>query len=125
MRAGLRFDWQVGDVLFERRLPPEQLHHLMRIVQEAIANIIKHAHARTITVKTRLDDRHFVLEIRDDGAGLGPARAGGRGLRNMQQRAHQLGAVLTVTTASPGAVVALRLPLGPMPDDAASVVEPN
>jgi signal transduction histidine kinase len=118
-RGGLRFDWRVVDLPLARPLQPEELHHLMRIVQEAFANIVKHARAQTITVSTRLEAGQFVVEIGDDGVGLRSRPGNGRGLRNMRQRARQLGAQLLVRDQAPGTSVILRLPLdrpGPAAD---------
>lgn len=112
VRSGLRFDWRVSEVPFERKLPADHLHHVMRIVQEAIANVIKHAGATTILVRTSAERDRFLLEIRDDGRGLTHSACQGRGVGNMKQRARQLGGELTVTAASPGTAVFLRLPLG-------------
>lgn len=71
--------------------------HLYRIVQEAVANAVRHGRARNIRIAGRRDGGHGLLEVVDDGVGFG-ATAGsptmGLGLRTMSYRASQLSAEL-------------------------------
>ena len=85
---------------------------IYRIVQEALTNISKHAHARTATVSLDFDAAHLLLIICDDGDGA-PAQPGsGMGRRNMRQRAEELGGVLTFRPNRPkGHCVVARFPL--------------
>ncbi len=69
---------------------------IYRIVQEALQNARKHAHAKTVTVSFVFSDSQVVLRIEDDGRGFGrsrPLRSGGShlGLISMQERARSLG----------------------------------
>lgn len=120
-RHGLRFAWQVEDVPAPDRFGPEQSLHLMRVFQEAVTNVVKHARATTISVRTGTArdaagrDCAYV-EIADDGCGFGGAQNGaagakGRGLRNMHRRAEELGGELVVSSAAQGTAVRLLLPL--------------
>lgn len=62
---------------------------LFRISQEALSNAIRHAQARHITLRLRMDGRFADLEIADDGIGCDPAvamRSGGSGLGGMRER---------------------------------------
>ena len=59
-----------------------------RIVQEALTNVTRHAHARTVTVRLGYDDG-VTIEVTDDGRG-GPAEPG-NGIRGMKERAAALG----------------------------------
>jgi signal transduction histidine kinase len=111
---GLRFEWAVAEVPAPA-LPPGGLWHVLRILQEAVTNVRKHAAARVITVATGAraggDGRPGVwVAIRDDGCGLPADATAGRGLPNMRYRAGELGGVLEVACASPGTVVELWLP---------------
>ena len=96
----------------ERRLPVEVERELFRIVQEALANALRHAGACSISVS--LDFRGRVrFTIRDDGVGFQPAEARRRslGLTSMEERAQALGGVLRVDSEpSAGTTVEVTLP---------------
>lgn len=62
-----------------------------RIAEEAIYNAIRHGHARTITIIIRSLPGSNVLEIADDGCGIGPETEPGVGLRSMHERVAALG----------------------------------
>lgn len=94
--AGMQLRWQLEELPPVPWLTPGDAMHLMRIVQEAVTNIVKHAGAGEILFATEADASHIRICIHDDGRGfVGDATAdGGRGLRNMRYRAEQLGAML-------------------------------
>ncbi len=74
---------------------------LYRLAQEALNNILKHAHARHVTVCLHHRPQGVRLEISDDGSGFDLAairQRAGLGLRGMEERARQLGAALTVAS---------------------------
>jgi len=76
---------------------------LYRIVQEALNNVLKHAHAQHITVQLRQVHTRVVLEISDDGVGFDLAHAnGGLGLRGIAERVAQLAGTFTLQSV-PGA----------------------
>ena len=114
----LDLHWAVSDDLEQLELGSNATLQVMRVLQEAVTNTVKHAAARNITVRAWLDRGAYeslVLDICDDGRGLSEAQtpASGRGLRHMAHRAAELGASLSVDPAGEGGVtVRLRLPLG-------------
>jgi signal transduction histidine kinase len=108
--AGIRVEWQVSDLPRMADLGAPQVLQILRVLQEAVTNVLKHAAARTITVRTHEDDRGIVVEIADDGCGLGSTDRPGRGLHHMRQRAAAIGGTLEVASVSPGTCVRLRLP---------------
>lgn len=132
-RRGLAFDWQVADLPPLPWLGPRDALNVLRIVQEAVTNIVKHAHATTIVVRTarqagRDGAAGVLVEIGDDGSGLAPDRDrpaappdgtsdgdGDRrprfGLGNMASRASELGGTIEVGSAERGTRVALWLPV--------------
>jgi len=116
-QAGIRVDWTVEEVPTPPGFGPEKALQVMRIVQEAIANVLKHAGATELRVRTGVEERNgcaaAVLRIEDDGRGLGaPAPGGaGRGLANMRRRAERIGARLEVRSEGQGTAVRLELPL--------------
>ena len=78
--------------------------HLYRITQEAVSNAVKHGHAKKVNVTLKSDPIQTVLQIADDGLGIGklePKRLG-MGLRIMQYRADILGARLTINRQPKG-----------------------
>lgn len=104
----LEFEWRIDD---EPQLPhpgPSQNLNLLRIVQESITNIIKHAGASVITVAS---DRNSI-SIRDNGKGFDPEPEGGRnrqghGLVGMRRRAESIGAEFDLTSDDGGTTVRL------------------
>src|SRR6266581_7076228 len=68
-----------------------------RILQEALANVMRHAHAHGCTIHLTVE-KDLVLEIRDDGQGLPPAHHSGIGLTSMRERAEELGGTCTITS---------------------------
>ena len=76
---------------------------LLRVCQEALANVRKHASARRAWVRLSYHEDEVRMEIGDDGSGFDPACAnGGYGLRGMRARVAEAGGSLTVRSA-PGA----------------------
>lgn len=121
---GLRFDWRVTDLPPTPRFGPEQFLHVLRIAQEAITNIVKHADAQVIRVETEATDGAdgrpgIQVSIGDDGRGLGTAHAnGGRGLDNMRVRAERLHGTVEVTEgAVSGTTVRLWIPMDAASED--------
>ena len=96
-------------------LNPDQSTAVFRICQEALTNILRHAHAERIDVEMSEQCGEFVLTICDDGIGI-PDEAGvpGRslGLLGMRERARLAGGKVSVTRGERGGtVVAVRIPL--------------
>lgn len=91
--------------------------HILRIVQEALNNALKHARARNIWIAASYEPRdgQLKLTIADDGVGLGAAPVRGRGQKNMMARARTVGAELSVNSRHPGTQVQLVLTLA-VPD---------
>jgi signal transduction histidine kinase len=97
-------------------LPPseqfssEQSSHILAIVQEALANSVRHAQARHIRIHARQVDRRLMLAVRDDGAGIPQQAVEGHGLRNMRDRAALLHGRLEVRSMEKGTSVILDIP---------------
>ncbi|MDM0025403.1 sensor histidine kinase [Variovorax saccharolyticus] len=118
-RLGVELHWKVEDHPALERLPSLSVTHSLRIAQEAVANVMRHAGASELTMSCRcLQDGHGVeLQVVDNGRGMPPASASarhqGRGLRGMQRRAEEAGLRLAITDA-PGRGTAVRLTI-PVP----------
>ncbi|WP_256862768.1 sensor histidine kinase [Microbispora sp. GKU 823] len=83
-----------------------------RIAQEALANALRHARARTIEIVAGIERDGLVLRVRDDGRGLPEPLVEGVGSGSMRERAAELGGVLRRTSASgAGTTVEAVLPL--------------
>ncbi len=101
----------------DTRVPPEMAAHLLRIVDEAVANAIRHGRARAARVSLERTDGFLSLSVEDDGVGFeaAPVLAGcdGRyGLRFMRERAEELGGQFELTSSpGHGARVTVRIPL--------------
>ncbi len=111
--SGLRLRWEVSDVPALSWLDPRSSLHVLRIVQEAFTNVIKHAGASEVRVSTGRECEGVFVQLVDNGAGFDALMStAGRGLRNMQRRARAVGgAVSWSTDPSGGTRFRLWLPL--------------
>jgi signal transduction histidine kinase len=83
-----------------------------RIVQEALTNVVKHAHAAHCLVRLALRDDALQIEITDDGVGLPGERRAGVGLNSMRERAAELSGTCTIEVIEGGGTrVCACLPL--------------
>lgn len=93
------------------RLRPEVEAELLRIVQEAMTNAVRHARATAIDVSCRVAAPTAEIVVRDDGHGLGAGRPDSFGLAIMRERAGLIDADLNIAPAEPhGTVVTVRVP---------------
>lgn len=92
-------------------MEPRSILHILRIMQEAFNNAVRHANAHNIWLSALYDQpvKRLVMTVGDDGAGLPETLRAGRGLSNMQQRAREIGADLRVTKQTSGTMVKLVL----------------
>jgi len=98
-----------------RALSPRSEIQLLRVVQEALTNVRKHAGARHATVSLNVDEGVVTLEVKDDGSGFETGRLEealdhGFGLASMRERVELIGGTLAVHTApGKGTRVEVRL----------------
>lgn len=88
---------------------------LFRVLQEALANVGKHARATRVTVRAGPIGQRFEIEVADDGVGFDPAGIGRDhyGVENMRARAERMGGTLVIESAAgQGTRVRLSIPLG-------------
>ena len=96
--------------------------NLYLIFKEAVNNAIKYSDCTELRIALERERSTVVLRIQDDGKGFDQAAApsksgGGNGLPNMQKRAAELGAMLTITSApGQGTLVELRFAPGARPE---------
>ena len=97
-------------------LPASAQHLLLRIAQEALYNIWKHAGATRVEMGLTQREDQLELAIEDDGAGFDPSRIlpGHFGLEGMRARANVLGARLTIdSTPGKGTRIVVRVAIAP------------
>src|SRR5512134_136288 len=115
--AGMELQWDARGLPEDVDIDPDAVLPVLRIVQEALTNAIKHSRARavrvTLGVEKRGDAEWLTIRVTDNGRGLAAAAgSSGRGLLNMRNRAGKIGAVLKVETVpGAGTMILLRLPL--------------
>lgn len=117
--AGIELEWSVADVPPLPWLNAPEALDVLRIVQEAVANAIKHAGGRKLRIAVERNDgvdgqaTGVVVLVEDDGQGLVVEQSpDGRGMMHMRQRAARLGATLEFVRSPLGGLgVCLHLPL--------------
>jgi len=95
----------------ERALSPMRTRHLHAIINEAFANIVRHAKARNVLLKALDMQEKLQITIKDDGVGFSQNALPGYGLRNMRDRARLLNGELHFSEpSSKGTTVTLEIP---------------
>lgn len=92
------------------RCSPERSVHIVAIVQEALANAVRHAQARNVWIRAHRLDHRLTLSVDDDGAGIPRQLIEGHGLRNMRDRAALLHGNLEIRRLPGGTSVVLDIP---------------
>jgi two-component system sensor histidine kinase UhpB len=86
-----------GEVAPQPWLDAPKALHLLRVVQEALANAVRHAGATRVLLKVEAQGAGVAVSVSDDGRGFDAASGGGGlGLASMRRRAALLGATLSV-----------------------------
>jgi signal transduction histidine kinase len=120
--AGLEI---VAEVSLERPdgLDPEQETTIYRLLQEALTNVAKHAHATSAQVAVRVTESDALLEVQDDGVGFDTsAQTSGFGLAGMRERVYLAGGRLELESGPGGTTVRAHLPV---PGAAAGLSDSN
>ncbi len=97
------------------RFTPEHEHELLRIVQEAVSNAVRHAKPQTIRISMADDESHWALCVADDGCGLPEdpeiSAQEGFGLTSMRERATAIGAEWSIRSRrGAGTSIVVRIP---------------
>jgi signal transduction histidine kinase len=113
-RSGLPVDCSCVDAPAD--LPPDVALHLLRITQEALANVRRHAQASRVWVSLARENGTLELTVSDDGQGFdaaSPLERGHVGLASMRERVRSLDGQLTFATSpGQGTRMTARVPLG-------------
>ncbi len=112
----VKLKWHVEELPAVPDFGPERALNLLRILQEAFTNALKHSHADCIRLSAYAESDKGQLsliriEIDDNGDGFSIKTIRGNGLKNMQYRAKKIGAKLTLETDNQGTRITLTLPL--------------
>jgi signal transduction histidine kinase len=120
-KNGIQVDLQVGEAA-RRRFPPDVETAAYRITQEALANVVRHAAARIVSIVVNFQDPLFTLIVEDDGVGFDTEESSRRapdqklGLFGMLERASLVGGRLVIeSTPGQGTSVFLEVPVKPKP----------
>ncbi len=115
--TGIALRWEVNNVPPLDWLDPKNALHILRILQEAFTNIIKHTRATEIRVATEVKSDQVMVAITDNGQGFAVENAlrrdgvNGKGLSNQLRRAEALGAEIHWDSNDAGTRLTLRLPI--------------
>jgi signal transduction histidine kinase len=97
---------------FAEDLPDEYSTCIYRVVQEALNNSVRHAHARSVRIQVSGDSADIRLAIEDDGVGFDIPNARGLGLAGMAERVRNAGGLFQVDSApGHGTTLSVMLPL--------------
>lgn len=111
--TGITLLWEVQELPALDWLDPSSALHILRTLQEAFANILKHAQASEIRVATSAADGWVSVSITDNGKGFAVDQAlqsGGKGLSNQQRRARAISGEVNWESSASGTRLTLRLP---------------
>jgi len=117
MLSGLPTHFSATSPAESLRLGMESELQLLRIVQEALSNVRKHATARRARVDLTVDDGHLVVQVSDDGQGFDPHQAEEGdalrfGISTMRERAASIGAELAIASVpGRGTRLSVHIPL--------------
>lgn len=111
--VGIELLWDARGLPEEVDINPDSVLPILRIVQEAITNALKHSRARQLQVAIAIErgpeQEWLSVKVTDNGRGITEERVGGRGLINMRNRAAKMGAILKLDSiAGAGTMVHLR-----------------
>jgi signal transduction histidine kinase len=100
--AGIQFTFSVDDDVADLPLDMLSRKNLYLIYKEAVNNAVKYSNCHKINIHLSQSNGVFTMVIEDDGVGIkmdGTSRVG-NGITNMKERAHFIGATLTISSAS-------------------------
>ena len=97
---------QVRFNVSRRKIPDNELHHILSIIRELVINAVRHGQAKSIKVAGTLDQGRILFSVTDDGCGFDPAAAPGMeqghfGVEGVTERAKSLDGS-AVITSEPG-----------------------
>lgn len=112
--AGVALHWDVDLLPAVPGLTPARVLHVLRMLQEAVTNAIRHGQAHTLWLGAQPQTAQVLITLRDDGCGFDPqAASSGRGLKNLHRRGAEIGATVQICSQpGQGSTVRIALPRG-------------
>ncbi len=109
----IEIDWAMDDFTEDVQIKPSQGLHLLRVLQEAFTNILKHSGATLISFHIFQKNECAIIVIEDNGQFLFcEADKAGHGIMNMKSRTQELGAELEITRSDAGGCcIMITIPL--------------
>ena len=92
-------DVSVATELVSEDLPDEYKTCIYRVVQEALNNCSRHAHATRVQIRVKQGVSHLMLTVQDNGCGFDVRQSKGLGLLGMEERVTQLGGTFQVNSS--------------------------
>lgn len=95
------------------KLPPVVVSNLFRILQEALTNIVKHAHATLVCISFGIEDNRLEITIQDNGVGFDSIveKEGHYGIKNMLTRTRDIDGTCEISGTENGVMVRVKVPL--------------
>ncbi len=110
--ANISLDWQTSGIR-DLTLAPKLVHILRSFLREGTSNIVRHAKAKTASIRLSLDAETLCISLADDGQGFDPSASteGGTGRRNLATRMQTAGGSFDFATSPTGTTFFATLPL--------------
>jgi signal transduction histidine kinase len=109
-RLGVALDWSIASLPEVSGVTPGNALAILRLLQEAVTNALKHGPARRIAIRgSAAPDDMVAITVENDGRPFAEV-GGGHGLDNMQRRADQLHGKLKIEAVEHGTKLSLLLP---------------
>jgi signal transduction histidine kinase len=113
----IEHSWNIEEPANTIQLTPQKILHIMRIIQEAVTNVIKHSKSTQLIISSEEDinNKDYKIRIVDNGLGFQQKanKNSGRGFSNMAYRAEQASIKLTIDSSTKGTSVDLIFDLNP------------
>jgi signal transduction histidine kinase len=94
------------------RIDPAVEHTILRLIQESMTNVAKHAQATEVTIRIREDDSLLTCTIQDNGHGFDPVAVSGSGLQGLHERTTATGGTFEIRSApGQGTTIVATFPL--------------
>lgn len=107
--SGISLHWHMEDTPHTKSVSEYTLH-VLRILNEAVTNALKHTATRKLSITGEVIDGRYVITVRDYGHGFDTETGfAGEGLQSMRQRATKINALLEIESSSDGSSVSLSL----------------
>jgi signal transduction histidine kinase len=117
--AGVALEWSVPHDAPAPELGPHAALQVLRVVQEALSNALRHSGATRVSVRQDIEPDALTVVVSDNGRGMPPRDPAhpGRGMKNMRARARAIGAELEILSTAGGTSIAVRCPVRAGPTD--------